>query len=174
MSGSTPEKIHTSVLDTRELARETFLPAVALLQGYNMESMDELRYEYYGEYLSQGRLSSDGVVTTTLGELIAYGLYNLYPPFADVVERNSFWSRVLQLRKAFTGPPKELIGEEVETAQTISQGCFPDLDIRPVVMMTLLSLQPRYRLEPRILEAFKNNGSGMKQAQRSDSRHNDR
>ncbi|KAI9788031.1 MAG: hypothetical protein M1835_002521 [Candelina submexicana] len=75
---STPESICISRLDTRKVPRGTFLPAVALLQAYNIESTDKLRHDYYyGEYLSQGRLSSDAIMTTTQDKLIAYGLYEL-------------------------------------------------------------------------------------------------
>ncbi|KAH9866075.1 hypothetical protein J1614_008639 [Plenodomus biglobosus] len=159
---SPPESIYISILDTRKVPRATFLPAVALLQAYNIGSTGKLQHKYYhGEYLSQGRLSSDGIMTTTLGKLIAYGLYELYPPFAERSERHRLCLRVLQLRETFTHTPKEPSDEEVNIAEEISVGCFLQI-IRPVVMMTLLSLKPRYRLEPKILEAFKDDRMGKK------------
>lgn len=171
---STPEQINISVLDTRKVSRKTFLPAVALLQAYNVESTGKLRHDYYyGEYLSQGKLSSDAVVTTTLGELIEYGLYELYPPFAEVSQRSRLCLRVLQLRETFTDTPKEPTDEEIKIAEKICVGCFLHVSIRPVIMMTLLSLKPRYRLEPRILEAFKENCWGKKRSQLSKSHTDD-
>lgn len=162
---SAPESIYISILDTREVPRGTFLPAVALLQAYNIESTGKLRHDYYyGEYLSQGRLSSDMIITTTLDKLIAYGLYRLYPPFAEVSERSRLCLRVLQLRETFTDTPKEPTNEEIKIAERITVGCFLHIDIRPVIMMTLLSLKPRYRLEPRILEAFSDNCWGKKRS----------
>lgn len=155
---STPESIYISILDTRKVPRGTFLPAVALLQAYNIESTGKLGHDYYyGEYLSQGRLSSDTIITTTLDKLIEYGLYELYPPFAEDSERRGLCLRVLQLRKTFTNTPTEPTDEEVKIAERISAGCFLHINTRPVIMMTLLSLKPRYRLEPKILEAFKDN-----------------
>jgi hypothetical protein len=53
------------------------------------------------------------------------------------------------------GIPKEPTNGEVAIAERISVCCFSHVDILPVVMMSLLSLEPRYRLEPRILKAFK-------------------
>ncbi|KAJ6197787.1 hypothetical protein J3E72DRAFT_192261 [Bipolaris maydis] len=168
---STPGCIYVSILDTRTVPRGTFLPAVALLQAYNIESTGKLRHDYYyGEYLSQGRLSSNTIITTTLDKLIEYGLYRLYPPFADVSERSRLCLRVLQLRETFTDILKEPTDEEVEIAQRISVGCFLHISIRPVIMMTLLSLKPRYRLEPRILKAFKDNCWG-KRPQFTDMMH---
>ncbi|OAL54019.1 hypothetical protein IQ07DRAFT_560609 [Pyrenochaeta sp. DS3sAY3a] len=158
---SAPESIYISILDTREFPRGTFLPAVALLQAYSIESTGKLRHDYYyGEYLSQGRLSGGTIMNTTLDKLIAHGLYRLYPPFADDSERSRLCLRVLQLRETFTDTPKESTHEEIKIAERISVGCFLHIGIRPVIMMTLLSLKPRYRLEPRILEAFKDNRWG--------------
>jgi hypothetical protein len=164
---STPGSIYISILDTQKVPRGTFLPAVALLQAYNIESTGKLRHDYYyGEYLSQGRLSSDTIITTTLEKLTAYGLYRLYPPFAEVSERRRLCLRVLQLRRTFTDTPKEPTHEEIKIAETISVGCFLDIGIRPIIMMTLLSLKPRYRLDPSILEAFKDKDNcwGKKQS----------
>jgi hypothetical protein len=105
-------------------------------------------------------VSSDAIVTTTLDKLITHGLYELYPPFADVSERSRLCLRVLQLRKTFTDTPKEPTNEEINTAETISVGCFLNIEIRPLIMMILLSLKPRYRLEPKILEPFGERFSG--------------
>jgi hypothetical protein len=161
---SAPGSIYISILDTRQVPRGTFLPAVALLEAYNIESTGKLRRDYYyGEYLSQGRLSSDNIITTTLDKLIEYGLYRLYPPFAEVSERRRLCIRVLQLRQTFADTPKEPTHEEIEIAKTISVRCFLHIGIRPIILMTLLSLKPRYRLDPSILEAFKDNLWGKKQ-----------
>jgi hypothetical protein len=154
---SKPESINITILNTRKVPRGTFLPAVALLQAYNIESTGKLRHDYYhGEYLSQGRLYSDTIgTTTTLDNLTTYGLYELYPPFAEISQKTALCRRVLQLRETFMGIPKEPTNEEVAIAERISVCCFSHVDILPVVMMSLLSLEPRYRLEPRILKAFK-------------------
>jgi hypothetical protein len=158
---SKADSIHITILDTRKVPRGTFLPAVTLLQAYNIESTGKLRQDYYyGEYLSQGRLYSDAIVTTTLDELIAHGLYELYPPFAEVAQKHRLCLRVLQLRETFRDTPKEPNDEEIMIAEKIADGCFLHVGIRPVIMMSLLSLRPRYRLEPRILAAFKDNRWG--------------
>jgi hypothetical protein len=159
-----PGSIHISILDTRKLPRGTFLPAVALLEAYNIQSEGKLNHDYYyGEYLSQGRmdLSNDTNAMTTLEALINHGLYKLYPPFADETEKTRLCSRVLQLRESFKGIPEVPSTEEISLAQDISVGCFLNISIRLVIMMNLLSLKPRYRLDIMILEAFRGNCWGI-------------
>jgi hypothetical protein len=119
---------------------------------------------YYGEYLLQGRLSSDTIITTTLDKLIEYSLYKLYPPFAEDLERRGLRLRILQPRKTFTNTLTEPTNKEVKIAERISAGCFLHINIRPIIIMTLLSLKPQYRLEPKILEAFKDNCWGKKRS----------
>jgi hypothetical protein len=132
-----------------------------LLQAYNIESTGKLRQDYYySEYLSQGRLYSDTIVTTSLDKLIAYGLYKLYPPFAKVAQKRQLCLRVLQLRKTFRDTPKEPTDKDIMIAERIADSCFLHVDIRPEIIMSLLSLQPQYHLEPRILGAFKDNRWG--------------
>lgn len=161
---SAPGSIHISILDTRKLPRGTFLPAVALLEAYNIESKGKLNRDYYyGEYLSQGRMDlfSDTMAMTTLEALIDHGLYELYPPFADETEKTKLCSRVLQLRESFKDIPEVPSTEEISLAQHISVGCFLNISIRPVITMNLLSLRPRYRLDIMILEAFRENCWGI-------------
>ncbi|KAE8855594.1 hypothetical protein PTNB73_09880 [Pyrenophora teres f. teres] len=151
---SPPDSISITILDTRKVPQGTFLPATALLKGFNIESSGKLQHEYYhGEYLSQGRLPSDTIITTTLAKLIEHGLYTLYPPFSEDQARNQLFLRVRQFRQTFTDAPKVPAEKEIKIAQEIATACFLHIDIRPVIMMTLLSLKPRYRLEPKILKA---------------------
>jgi hypothetical protein len=127
-----------------------------LLQAYNIESTGKLRQDYYySEYLLQGRLYSDIIVTTSLDKLIAYGLYKLYPLFAEVAQKRQLCLRVLQLRETFRDTPKELTNKDIIIAERIADSCFLYIDIRPEIIISLLSLQPQYRLEPRILGAFR-------------------
>ncbi|KAK5202253.1 hypothetical protein LTR41_012003, partial [Exophiala xenobiotica] len=158
---SAPGSIHIWILDTRKVPRGSFLPAVAVLNAYDIGSKGKLEHHcYYGEYLSQGRvdLPDDALTTTTLDALIDHGLYKLYPPFADKAERTRLCLRILQLRETFTGIPEIHNAEEIRLAQDISAGCFPNTSIRrTVVMVILLSLKPRYRLDTKILEAFREN-----------------
>ncbi|KAH7563710.1 hypothetical protein BM1_00757 [Bipolaris maydis] len=145
----------------RQLIGQRPLRDVYTFQFWTLEQSLEERFYPLSPYSKRttlkGRLSSNTIITTTLDKLIEYGLYRLYPPFADVSERSRLCLRVLQLRETFTDILKEPTDEEVEIAQRISVGCFLHISIRPVIMMTLLSLKPRYRLEPRILKAFKDN-----------------
>ncbi|KAF2867146.1 hypothetical protein BDV95DRAFT_611017 [Massariosphaeria phaeospora] len=155
-------EIKISILDTRKVPRGTFLPAVALLNAYGFKSQGRLAHKYYcGEYLSQGRLDLGGergiMETTTLESFINHGLFELYPPFADKNYETLLCSRVLQLREVFRSPPEVPNSEEISLAQSISVGCFLDMSMRPVVMMTLLSLKPRFRLDTAILAAFRDN-----------------
>lgn len=54
---SAPGSICISIVDIRKLRRGSFLPAVALLKAYDIESNGKLKHDYYlGEYLSQGRI----------------------------------------------------------------------------------------------------------------------
>ncbi|EDU47528.1 hypothetical protein PtrSN002B_000889 [Pyrenophora tritici-repentis] len=122
---SPPEKIYITSLDTRKTPRGAFLPATVLLEAFNIGSTGKLRHEYYhGEYLSQGTLSSNAIITTTLAELIDHGLYKLYPPFAEVRERDRLFLRVQQLRETFTETPEVPTDEEINNAQWLSAVCF--------------------------------------------------
>lgn len=155
---SAPGSIYVSIVDTRKLPRGSFFPAVALLEAYNIKSKGKLKHDYYhGEYLSQGRMDVAGgaIVTTTLEALIDHGLYELYPPFADEAKKSLLYRRVLELRQSFKSTPEVPTPDEIRFAQAISVGCFLRIGIRPIVMMILLSLKPRYRLDFTILEAFR-------------------
>lgn len=89
-------------------------------------------------------------------------MYELYPRFAEVEERKKLWLRVQQFRKAFDYGTESLTKEEIEVAENISSHCFRPAEIRPIIMMTLLSLKPRHPSHPEILEAFKSNGWGKR------------
>ena len=161
---SAPESIQVWVLDARKVPRGSFLPAVALLRAYNIKSEGKLEHEYYyGEYLSQGRMNvpHDAMVMTTLKALVDHGLYKLYPPFAVETKKKQLCRRVLQLRDTFKHVPERPTREEVSLAEKICVGCFLRIDVRPVIMMILLSLKPRFRLDGDIMEAFRENCWGI-------------
>jgi len=170
-SDSGPESIHIWILDTRKLPRGSFLPAVALLKAYDVEDIGKLKHGcYHGEYLSQGSMGltlSDAMQTTTLKSLVDYGLYKLYPPFADENYQRGLFLRVLQLRETFLGLPERPSADEISMASRITVGCFPSINIRPIAMMVLLSLKPQYRLDMEIMEAFRKNHWGMRSSQMS-------
>jgi hypothetical protein len=168
MPSSKPESTCIWILDTRKVPRGSFLPAVALLEAYDIKSEGKLRHDYYyGEYLSQGRVDLpvvsllDAMLMTTLKALIDHGLYKLYPPFAEERERKRLCLRVLQLCGTFTGLPEIPTSIEINLAWRMSAGCFLNIGIRPIVMIILLSLKPRYRLDTKILEAFRQNSLGI-------------
>ena len=75
------------------MTRGSFLSAFALLEAYGIESKDKLKYEYYyGEYLSQGRMTftDDVIAKTSLEALITHGLYELYAPFKALNQRRLY------------------------------------------------------------------------------------
>ena len=161
---SSPDSIYVTVLDTRKLPRNTFLPAIPLLQMMEIPSEGKLTHSFYhGEYLSQGKLDlcdSGATVRTTLEVLIRNGIYELYPPFADEGERTKLWRRVRDLRANFRRTPEAPSKAEIEHAERLSIACCPRTRLRPIIMMFLLSLKRRPCRNPQILEAFRESGWG--------------
>ncbi|XPS70428.1 hypothetical protein M3J07_002647 [Ascochyta lentis] len=96
----------------------------------------------------------------TYQSLIDDGLHELYPAFAEEEKRNSLRNRVLQFRDAFDDDPKIPTEEQLSIAEAIANRWCSSDGMRPVIMTTLLSLEPRYRKEPAILKAFEVNGWG--------------
>ncbi len=159
---SATEHVKISILDTSKVPRETFMPAVALLEAYNIPSCGKLRHDYYqGEYLSQGRLDipEGAMETTTLESLQRHGLFDFFPQFSDEEEKKRLCNRVRDLRLPFWYPNEddrdqacsiELIG----LASTIANGCCVDPRFRLVLFTSLLSLEPRAPDDSRILRKF--------------------
>ncbi|KAF9699766.1 hypothetical protein EKO04_002224 [Ascochyta lentis] len=157
-----PSSIQIHVLDTRKLPRGTFISAVPLLQTYGI-CHQKLVHDYcHDEYLSQGNVVvPDGAMAMiTYQSLIDDGLHELYPAFAEEEKRNSLRNRVLQFRDAFDDDPKIPTEEQLSIAEAIANRWCSSDGMRPVIMTTLLSLEPRYRKEPAILKAFEVNGWG--------------
>lgn len=166
--------IHVCVLSTRKVPRGTFLPAVALLKAFGIPDEGKLKHDYYrGEYLSQGEMNMTELerplsgTVTTLQNLIDHGLYELYPPFADEDQQTRLWLRVNDFRETFKQVPAPPTPIEIDTAYSIAHACFLHTSIRPVVMAALLSLKPRARLDPTLLETFAVTSWGKQRGQKS-------
>lgn len=147
--------IHICVLDTRKVPRGAFLPAVALLRALNVPKDPKHKHEYYhGEYLSQGMLDIEkGSSTTSLGDLIKHGLYDLFPSFEN--ENRWLWKEVKGFRDRFRENPLEATEEELKLARSIAKSCFQSEWAQTVMSFSLLCLSPRFKGDPAVLNGFK-------------------
>jgi hypothetical protein len=160
---SEPSEIRIAILDTRSVPRGSLLPAVALLEAFDIRSCGKLRHDYYyGEYLSQGcmDLSENRMSTMTLQVLIDHGLYDVYPAFAVEREKESLCKRVRFLRSLFRDSPKVPTREELSKVEAIANFCCESDRMRAVIMVALLSLKPRGKSDSMILKAFRRTGLG--------------
>lgn len=161
--------IQLMILDTYAFPRGVFLSAHDLLEAYNLASDSAIKKRwnwYHGEYLSQGVLDLPAAATviTTLAQLEDLGLKSLYSPSRDF-GKNTLWLAVDDARKRIKDVSqnrKELSTNEIETAQRIATSITKKRKFRPFIMAMLLSMKPRYRIEPLILRAFKTNGWGRR------------
>ena len=155
-----PSSIKVHILDTRRLPRGTFLSAAPLLEAYHVTNPKLIHRYRHAEYLSQGSIviPTDAMATMTYQSLIDHGLHKLYPRFADEEHYGRLIHRVNQLRNSFKDSAAIApTTEELIVAQKIAaQWCFFG-EMRAVTMATLLSLEPRFRNEPIVLQAFRSN-----------------
>jgi len=166
--GILPRQIYFLVINTRSAPPRSFLPAVPLLKSFELCGPDwngRLRHPvetYIGEYLSQGRLRLDGMKTvlTTYDALVHEQIYRIYPdlenksPAAAMKpqQRLSEWRTDYRAKKPASFPEASL-----DQTLVIVQQCFNDDEFRAFMLAVLMSLQPRPRLDTRILLAFRRN-----------------
>lgn len=155
-----PSAIQITIVDVRKLPMQIFLPSVALLEAYGLIGDSEINVQYcHGEYLSQGALDLPPgcAISTTLERLNALGLDRIFTPH----NRHHLWNAVDPKRKRIKCGPKESVTTtEWETVETIARGICSSKIFRTVVTLLLLSIKPRYRLDPMVLEVFANNDWG--------------
>jgi len=162
--------IRICVVDTRKFPRGTFVKDLDLMEAY-VDNEDVGRFLnlrlgeggwYFGEYLSQGRLSIEGRSGhTSLRLLLDMGLYDLEPRFGEEQERLA--TRIVELRAPFRAAP--LIScpaskMQVRKAIAAAQAAFGDEYALPFSLM-LLCLCPRPRKDPAILAGFGATFTGM-------------
>lgn len=149
-----PSAILITIIDVRKLPVRVFLPSVALLEAYDLLYDPVIDVEYCsGEYLSQAALDLPPgcAISATLEQLTALGLGRIYSP----PNRHRLWKAVDPMRKEITDLPKKAVTTaEWDDATTIAQGICSGEKFKAVVTLLLLSIKPRHRLDPRILEGF--------------------
>jgi hypothetical protein len=152
---STARQVKLSILFTSKLPAGCFVPSVALLDAYDAHyNADMQRRYYHGEYLSQGRLDIPGgaMITITLEDLVASGLYRLYPGFE--LDKQRLCTRVARLRTIFLGQKHDVIPKEVRLARTIAEKCCSEAAFRYVLFASLLGLKSRNILDPGLQSVY--------------------
>lgn len=162
------------VLDTRDFPRGTFVKDVEIIsifashpngEGWkNLKNLLKLREgkvrggraRYFGEYLTQGRLTISGKSAfTNMQSLIDAGLFKLEPRLED----RSRWAKladvVVYLREPFDThqDAPAATHDEVRKAVSIARACFGSHWGLPLTMM-LLALKPRQTNDPVITEVI--------------------
>jgi hypothetical protein len=155
-----PSAIQITIVDVRKLHIQVFLPSVALLGAYGLIGDTEINVGLcHGEYLSQGALDLPPgcAISTTLERLNALGLDRIFSPH----NRYDLRKAVRPMRQRIKSGPKESVTTtEWSTVETIARGICSSNIFRTVVTLLLLSIKPRYRLDPMVLEVFANNDWG--------------
>ncbi|KAJ5736771.1 uncharacterized protein N7483_001896 [Penicillium malachiteum] len=149
-----PAEVQICTIDTRKFPPGQFVRDMSLIRAHReapnlhreMRSFFEFRLKnsYYdnGEYLSQGVLHHAGrSMVECLAQLIQTGLYDLYPEFADVAEKNSWTKRVGFLRTAWS-VEQTTTRLDIKSAVEIARACFKGLDT-PDIAILLLSFKAR-------------------------------
>lgn len=108
------------------------------------------RARYFGEYLTQGRLSISGKsASTNMRSLINAGLFKLEPRLEDKSKWEKLADTVVCLREPFDTPYDISVAthDEVRKAVSIAGACFGSHRDLPLTMM-LLALKPRQTNDP--------------------------
>lgn len=130
-----PSDVKICVVDTSKFPRGQFVRDLQLIHLHNNENsylsaqiffnfrLGRKKYQN-GEYISQGLVSIAGrSCVTSLGELEASGLYELYPEFEDSDSKKIWANRVAQLRTSWSDG--SLTTEaEMQKARDIGRTCF--------------------------------------------------
>lgn len=148
-------QVKISILFTFSLPSGCFMPSVALLDAHGAQYSPFMqRKNYHGEYLSQGSLAvPKGAMTTiTLADLLASGLYQLYPDFE--LDKRRLCNRVTELRERFLGQQHGLIPNEVRLVRGIAEACCENSAFRFVLFAGLLALKSRELLDPCIQDVY--------------------
>ena len=156
------------VLDTRDFPRGTFVKDVEIINVFashpngselkNLKTLLKLREgkvrdgraRYFGEYLTQGRLTVRGKSAfTNMQSLINAGLFKLEPRLEDRSKWEKLADTVVCLREPFDTPQDAAVAThgEVRKAVSIAGACFGGHWDLPLTMM-LLALKPRQINDP--------------------------
>ena len=156
--GDDLNQIQLIILDTTLFPRGTFMQDMEIMRSFaasdsRLQRFVEFRESkyYFGEYISQGRLSiQNRCACTSVQKMIDLGLFQL------LADRTQCWpKRVLAFREQFTrGKLVPTPDFHVETAVDISRQCFGRQWAVPVAIM-LLALLPRKADDTTLMEGFK-------------------
>ncbi|KAM5349441.1 hypothetical protein ACJ41O_005946 [Fusarium nematophilum] len=138
------------MIDTRQFARGTFLRDLDALDELHTHSEDltDLRERrmgdaYYGEYLTQGRLSIDGKCgQTSMKRLIDMDVFWLCPPLGIGSQWDKLDIAILSMRKRFDKLSVAISEEDFGLVIAMARECFGDRLAFPFAVM-VLSLQHR-------------------------------
>ena len=148
-----PRQSKSRLLTFINCPREPF-SRVCLLQAYDHVDDHDINIEYcQGEFLSQGALDlpSGCAITVILEQLNALGLDRIYSP----PNRHQLWRAVDPMRKRYTNESKKAdTTTEWDPVRAIAQCICSRRKFRTVVTLLLLSIKPRYRLDPKILKGL--------------------
>lgn len=127
-------------------------------------------YNYFGEYLSQGRLKIEGACTIIqFDDIINSSLYKLYPRFGHLMDGSQAeWAKtVMELRESFytEEPPKPITEVEVRAVNAITRNL--DSKWRLVIAANLFTLRPLRDDDQELLSAFRDRLNGTHRSRSS-------
>ena len=161
-------QIYLHVLDTRGFPEGTFIKDIEIMKVFDEYSkagwktltdffqLRKIGVYYFGEYLSQGKLSLKGCcVRTSMERMVDLGLFELRPELKDESEWNQWAKRVVSLRESLETSrlAHRVTQSELCRAFTIAQRCFGDRWVVPMAAM-LLALKHRENNDPVIVDGF--------------------
>ncbi|RHZ59205.1 hypothetical protein CDV55_101346 [Aspergillus turcosus] len=159
------EEVFLLMIDTRDFPERTFIKDLEAVNAFDTHEMQHMRhwddylalrrYDYFGEYLSQGALDIQGrCVEVSFQTLIDLGLFELFPPLAAEAEWERWARRVIELRQPFYRQEiTKATADEVRTAVQLARNGFGGRWTFPVAAM-LLAFKPRANNDQAILEGF--------------------
>ncbi|KAF5591993.1 uncharacterized protein FSUBG_10297 [Fusarium subglutinans] len=140
--GHTPTSdVRICAVDTRKFPRGQFARDALLLLSYAHPKSDWFRLKNRefdnGEYISQGTINHAGrSVVFSLEDLVAFGLYELYPEFAEHSSATTWTSRVLELRTSWSDRC-QTYSEDFSLACEIAKGPMNGLDTWDAVLLLM-------------------------------------
>jgi hypothetical protein len=118
-------------------------------------------YNYFGEYLSQGKLNVERACTiVSFSKIINPSLYTLYSPFEALMKGNrANWVKpVMEHRESYGENPKPLTLAEVQAVIAITDNFEPQW--RLAIAANLFALRLRREDDQVLLGAFRNHFNG--------------
>lgn len=131
----TLDMVRLLVVDTKKLGSGVFCRDVQVIDAYrpweeapgtrnlnHLWDMRMVRRYYFGEYLSQGRitLGPETAHQITLAELIQGGLFSICPGLSDRAFWRQWANRVVELRDQYRVPARQLNGGHLKNTSTVA------------------------------------------------------